>query len=180
MLPVFVMFDFSSSSTGNRAQRMASDLYAVCNKFGNLGRPCNFSNFQAQLNERRAWSHVGKELVRFLVSEGFRCFVEYRQLSLNFSIFPVKKGFDPRVPSGCSTLLQKANISFPVYQRFFFGAFLWVARQDLTIPFGQVIYDSLPENPPQQSSGFTPFILSCFIQLSSVEYLWVRAQNRHF
>ena len=66
---------------------MASDLYAVCNKgheFGNLGAPCNFSNFQAQLNERRAWSHAGKELIRFLVSAGSRCFVEYRQLFLNF------------------------------------------------------------------------------------------------
>ena len=180
MLPVFVMFDFSSSSTGNRAQRMASDLYAVCNKFGDLGPPCNFSNFQAQLNERRAWSHVGKELVRFLVSAGFRCFLEYRQLLLNFSIFLVKKGLDPRVPSGVRPCCKKQASHSLCFKGFSLGLFLWVARQDLTIPFGQVIYDSLPENPPQQSIGFTPFILSCFIQLRSVEYLWVRLQNRHF
>ena len=30
-------------------------------EFGNLGAPWNFSNFQAQLKERRAWSQ-GKNL----------------------------------------------------------------------------------------------------------------------
>ena len=171
MLPVFVMFDFSSSSTGNRAQRMASDLYAVCNKFGDLGPPCNFSNFQAQLNERRAWSHVGKELVRFLVSAGFRGFVEYRQLFLNFSIFPVKKGLDPRVPNKrCSTLLQKASISFPVFQRFFFGAFFVGCPARLNNP----LWPSYLWFPARKSSATKHWIHTVhFKLLYSTEVCWI-------